>query len=36
MIIDSHCHLDFDVLNNNLDKVVLNAQNAGVKNILTI
>ena len=36
MIIDSHCHLDFDVLNNNLDKVVLNAQNAGVKYILTI
>ena len=36
MIIDSHCHLDFDSLNNNLDEVVENANQAGVKYLLTI
>ena len=36
MIIDSHCHLDFDSLNNNLDEVVQNANQAGVKYLLTI
>tara|TARA_B100002052_G_C15851051_1_gene585062 strand:+ start:710 stop:1489 length:780 start_codon:yes stop_codon:yes gene_type:complete len=36
MIIDSHCHLDFDSLNNKLDNVVKNANNVGVKYLLTI
>ena len=36
MIIDSHCHLDFDTLNNKLDEVVQNASEAGVKYLLTI
>ncbi len=36
MIIDSHCHLDFDSLNIRLDDVIKNADNAGVKILLTI
>ena len=36
MIIDSHCHLDFDKLNVNLDKIINDASNAGVKYLLTI
>ncbi len=36
MIIDSHCHLDFDPLNKNLDQVLDRANDAGVKCFLTI
>ena len=36
MIIDSHCHLDYEPLNKNLDKVVDDASNVGVKILLTI
>ena len=36
MIVDSHCHLDFDPLNKNLDKVLNRATKAGVKCFLTI
>jgi len=36
MIIDSHCHLDFDKLNVNLDKIINDASNVGVKYLLTI
>tara|TARA_B100000029_G_scaffold199882_1_gene198280 strand:- start:798 stop:1580 length:783 start_codon:yes stop_codon:yes gene_type:complete len=36
MIIDSHCHLDFDTLNNRLDEVVGKADKVGVKYLLTI
>tara|TARA_Y100001970_G_scaffold292032_1_gene431610 strand:- start:2342 stop:3124 length:783 start_codon:yes stop_codon:yes gene_type:complete len=36
MIIDSHCHLDFDPLNKNLDEVLSRGKNAGVNFFLTI
>tara|TARA_B100000029_G_scaffold45143_1_gene41649 strand:- start:2059 stop:2841 length:783 start_codon:yes stop_codon:yes gene_type:complete len=36
MIVDSHCHLDFDPLNKNLDKVLRRANDVGVKCFLTI
>ncbi len=36
MIVDSHCHLDFENLNNRLDQVLNNADKAGVKYLLTI
>ena len=36
MIIDSHCHLDFDVLNSRLNEVVENADKVSVKYLLTI
>ena len=36
MIVDSHCHLDSDTLNNNLEKVLIRANNVGVKCFLTI
>ena len=36
MIIDSHCHLDFDKLGKNLDNIINNAENAGVKYLLSI
>ena len=36
MIIDSHCHLDFDPLNSNLDDVIKKANQAGVQFLLTI
>ncbi len=36
MLIDSHCHLDFDPLNKNLKEVIKRAESAGVKYFLTI
>ncbi len=36
MIIDSHCHLDFDELYENLDEVVKRAEDNGVKLLLSI
>ena len=36
MIIDSHCHLDYEPLINNIDQVLLNARNNNVINLLTI
>ena len=36
MLVDSHCHLDFDPLNKNLDLIIGRAKNAGVKYFLTI
>jgi TatD DNase family protein len=36
MIIDSHCHLDYEPLINNIDQVLLNAKNNNIENILTI
>jgi len=36
MIIDSHCHLDYPILFNNLDDVVMRAVNNDVKYLLTI
>tara|TARA_B100000029_G_C17439325_1_gene910866 strand:+ start:127 stop:903 length:777 start_codon:yes stop_codon:yes gene_type:complete len=36
MIIDSHCHLDFNPLSTKLDEIVQNADQAGVKYLLTI
>jgi len=36
MIIDSHCHLDFDPLKKNLDEILRRANNSGVKYFLTI
>ena len=36
MLIDSHCHLDYDPLNNNLKQVITRAQKVGVKYFLTI
>ena len=36
MIIDSHCHLDFDILNKNINSVLKNAESVGVKYFLTI
>ena len=36
MIIDSHCHLDYDPLVNNIDQVLLNAKNNNISKLLTI
>ncbi len=36
MIVDSHCHLDYDPLNKNLDKILERATKAGVSLLLTI
>ena len=36
MIIDSHCHLDFDILFNQLDNVIKRANENDVKYLLTI
>ena len=36
MIIDSHCHLDYEPLINNLDQVLLNAKKNNIINLLTI
>ena len=35
-LIDSHCHLDFEELYNNIDEVIQNANNLGVRSIITI
>ena len=36
MIIDSHCHLDYEPLVNNIDQVLLNAKQNNITNLLTI
>ena len=36
MIVDSHCHLDFDEIYNNLDEVISRANQKNVKCLLTI
>ena len=36
MIIDSHCHLDYEPLNKNINDVLKRAENVGVKYFLTI
>ena len=36
MIIDSHCHLDYEPLYNNLEQVIKRANINGVKYFLTI
>lgn len=36
MIIDSHCHLDYEPLINNIDQVLLNAKKKNITNLLTI
>ena len=35
-MIDSHCHLDFDSLYNDIDNVILRAKKVGIKRLLTI
>ena len=35
-IIDSHCHLDYDKFENDLDQVINRAKGSGVSKILTI
>ena len=35
-MIDSHCHLDYPPLYENLDKVIDRAKNEGIKYLLTI
>ena len=35
-MIDSHCHLDFDYLANNLDKIINNSKKNNVTSILSI
>ena len=36
MIIDSHCHLDFSPLGDNIDQVVSRASDAGVSHMLCV
>lgn len=36
MIIDSHCHLDYEPLINNIDQILLNAKNNDITKLLTI
>jgi len=36
VIIDSHCHLDYEPLVNNIDQVLLNAKNNNIISLLTI
>ena len=33
MIIDSHCHLDYDPLVNNIDQVLLNAKKNNISKL---
>ena len=35
-MIDSHCHLDYEPLSNNLDEVIQRSKEVGIKKILTI
>jgi len=35
-VIDSHCHLNFDILRNNFDEIIINSKNNGLTSILTI
>lgn len=35
-MIDSHCHLDYEPLSNNLDEVIQRSKDVGIKKILTI
>ena len=35
-MIDSHCHLDYERLSNNLDKIIQRSKEVGIKKILTI
>ena len=35
-MIDSHCHLDYEPLSNNLDKIIQRSKEVGIKKILTI
>ncbi|MGD9638403.1 MAG: TatD family hydrolase [Alphaproteobacteria bacterium] len=35
MLIDSHCHIDFEKLQTNITKVMANAQNSGVEKMLS-
>ena len=36
MLVDSHCHLDFDAFASELDQVVARAREAGVGTLVTI
>ena len=36
MIIDSHCHLDYEPLINNIDQILLNAKKNNITNLVTI
>ncbi|GBL33567.1 uncharacterized metal-dependent hydrolase HI_0454 [Candidatus Pelagibacterales bacterium] len=36
MIIDSHCHLDYEPLINDINQVLLNAKNNNISHLLTI
>ena len=36
MLVDTHCHLDFETLSNELDDVVDRAHKAGVTRMVTI
>ncbi len=36
MIIDSHCHLDYEPLINDINQVLLNAKNNNIYHLLTI
>jgi len=36
MIVDSHCHLDYDPLVNNIDQILLNAKKNNISKLLTI
>ena len=36
MIVDSHCHLDYDPLVNNIDQILLNAKKKNISKLLTI
>ena len=36
MIVDSHCHLDFEPLLSNINEVLKNAKKNNIKSILTI
>ncbi len=36
MIIDSHCHLDYEPLINDIKQVLLNAKNNNISHLLTI
>ena len=35
-MIDSHCHLDYEPLSNNLDEVIQRSKEVGIEKILTI
>ena len=36
MIIDSHCHLDYEPLINDVNKIILNAKKNNITHLLTI